>query len=227
MGQNTLPPGITQEMIDEAKTKHGLTGMVKLITLVDGDGNDLMQVLMVRPTRTVIDMMNRFISSDPNKGYSVLLSGCLLSHKKEIMADTGVLITAAINGCLNMLPYSDPEILKLDENDLPEGITSAMVENAKKALAKDSRYVNLHIAKLQCDEEGNLLNVLMNSPARKAINDHEKYEDSLPKKAQETIIESAICSHEDEVKGNDWLWFAAYRAAIMLKPKGSAIIKNI
>lgn len=217
--QNTLPPGITQEMIDEQKRIHGNTGKVKLVDLNDNEGNFLVTVLMVRPTRIVLDQMERF-TADPAKAYGILENGCLKSHNQEVIVDDKK-YAAMISACYDMMPYSKPNLTVPVMENLPEGITSGMIESLNAEGRTDIR-----IADLQCDEDGNTQKVLVCAPKRKAITDHEKWDDINPKKAKQFIIDSCLQSHKSEVNANDWLWFAAYAAGVQLKPKGSAVVKN-
>ena len=219
MNNVELPAGITQEMIEEAKKKYGATGMVKIATLETETTNVELDVLMVRPNRVVIDQMERHVVNDPGTGYSILRNFCLLSHKDEV-AKNDELIASADKACIDLLPYSTAIFEDIDMAKLPDGITAEMVEELR------STRNNVKIAKLQQDEDGNRMAVLVCAPARKAITDHEKWDDRNPKKAKQLMIDSIVHSHKELVNANDWLWYCAYNAAIALKPKGAAVIKN-
>lgn len=217
--QDQLPQGITQVMIDDAKKKYGATGMVKLVCLEDSDGNDLGTVLMVRPNRAVIDQVERFVDTDPGKAYEILMNACLLSHK-DMVAANDKMFAATISACMQMMPYSKPLLVVPDMDALPEGITADMIGELSKTRT------DIRIALLQKNEDGDTIGVLVCAPQRKAITDHEKWETANPKKAKQYMIDSSLQSHKDEVSKNDYLWFAAYSAAVQLKPKGVARIKN-
>lgn len=101
--EKKLPEGITQEMIDEAKSKHG-EGNVKYAELpLDDDGSDTLTVLMRRPTRKVIGEFEKWADSQPNKAKEILVNGTLLSHKDRVKADDG-LFFGAFNAAVELMP---------------------------------------------------------------------------------------------------------------------------
>lgn len=217
--QNTLPPGITREMIDALKAKSPAND-VKLVDLEDSEGNFLLTVLMLRPTRAVLDQVERYADTEPAKGYGILEKNCLKSHHQEVAANDKM-YAAMIAACQELMPYSKPELKRPDMDNLPEGITAEMIN----ALEKEGR-TDIRIAELQCDEEGNTLPALVCAPKRSAITNHEKWDGINPKKAKQYIIDSSLQSGQEIARTNDWVWFAAYNAGVQLKPRGSAVIKN-
>jgi len=101
--EKKLPEGITQEMIDDAKVKHG-TDKVKFIDLpVDDDATTYKTVLACVPSRTVVGQYRRYADTDPKKADDILVKACLLSHKDEVMADEG-LIYGALTGIADLIP---------------------------------------------------------------------------------------------------------------------------
>lgn len=99
----TLPEGITQEMVDQAKAKHG-DGKVKCISLPkDDDGNEFLNVLAVVPSRSVVGQYRRYADSDPKKADEILVKNCILSSKDEVLADDG-LFFGAVTGLAELIP---------------------------------------------------------------------------------------------------------------------------
>lgn len=101
--EKTLPEGITQEMVDQAKAKHG-EGKVKCICLPkDDDNNEFLNVLAIVPSRAVVGQYRRYADSDPKKADEILVKNCLLSHKDEVLADDG-LFFGAVTGLAELIP---------------------------------------------------------------------------------------------------------------------------
>jgi len=99
----TLPEGITQAMINEAKVKHG-ADKVKFVTILDEDGNgEDLTVLAVVPSRTVTGQYRRYADTDPKKADEILVKACLLSHKEQILADDA-LFMGVLNGIAELIP---------------------------------------------------------------------------------------------------------------------------
>jgi hypothetical protein len=101
--KQTLPEGITQAMIDEAKVKHG-ADKVKFVTILDEDGNsEMLTVLAIVPSRNVTGQYRRYADSDPKKADEILVKACLLSHKEQVLADDA-LFMGALDGIANLIP---------------------------------------------------------------------------------------------------------------------------
>lgn len=98
-----LPEGITQEMVDQAKAKHG-EGKVKCISLPkDDDNNEFLNVLAIVPSRSIVGQYRRYADTDPKKADEILVKNCLLSHKDEVLADDG-LFFGAVTGLAELIP---------------------------------------------------------------------------------------------------------------------------
>lgn len=97
-----LPEGITAEMIEAAKAKHG-EGKVKFIDIINDESNETKTVLAVVPSRTVIGQYKRYESVDPKKAEEILVKACLLSHKDEVLADDA-LFFGALSGIAELIP---------------------------------------------------------------------------------------------------------------------------
>ncbi len=82
--ENTLPEGITQEMINAAKGK-GL--IVKMAEVPVDDEGTMRTFLVCVPSRTVLGQFRRWMDTDPKKADDILVKACLLSHKDEVLAD--------------------------------------------------------------------------------------------------------------------------------------------
>jgi hypothetical protein len=101
--EKKLPAGITQEMINQAKAKHG-TDKIKYIDIpVDDEMSDYKTVLACVPSRTVMGQFRRWADTDPKKADEILVKACLLSHKEEVMADDG-LFYGALTGVSELIP---------------------------------------------------------------------------------------------------------------------------
>lgn len=101
--KTVLPEGITQEMIDAAKAKHG-SDKVRLIELpLDEDSTSYKTVLACIPTRTVVGQYRRYADTDPKKADEILVKACILSSKDEVLADDG-LFYGALTGVAELIP---------------------------------------------------------------------------------------------------------------------------
>lgn len=101
--QTKLPAGITQEMVKNAKAKHG-EGKVKLIDIpLDEEGTDYKTVLACVPSRVVTGQFRRWADIDPKRADEILVKACLLSHKDEVLADDG-LFYGALTGISELIP---------------------------------------------------------------------------------------------------------------------------
>ncbi|OSZ79274.1 hypothetical protein CAP35_13755 [Chitinophagaceae bacterium IBVUCB1] len=216
------PPGITEEMVLQAKQKYGEAGYVKYIDLYDGEGEMLLTVLAVRPKRQIVQEFERS-QYDPKTAKEVLVNNCLLSHKDKVKADD-VLFEAAFNGISELLPIGRHSFHLPEEfGTLPEGITKSMIDEA----VADNR-ISIRIVKLASGEsEKDFVHVLMCAPTRAAISDHQRWRAENPNKARSILLKSALLSHADTVSKNDFLYYTGAAAAIELKPKAAAVVKNL
>jgi hypothetical protein len=109
------------------------------------------------------------------------------------------------------------------ENQLPEGITAAMIEEAKQKHGADKvRMIDLPVD----DEATAYKTVLACVPSRTVTGQYRRYADSDPKKADEIIVKACLLSHKDEVMADDGLFIAALDGIANLIPVRKAIIKN-
>ncbi len=104
MKEKELPEGISEAMVTEAKSKHGID-KVRLIDLpLDEDGSSgYKTVLACVPSRTVVGQYRRYADTDPKKADEILVKACLLSHKDEVLADDG-LFYGALSGIAELIP---------------------------------------------------------------------------------------------------------------------------
>lgn len=108
---------------------------------------------------------------------------------------------------------------------LPEGITQAMLDAAKKAYPKEG---SVKIAELPMDDDNtDYLSVLVRRPDRQVINEFSKWVDKAPGKANEVLVKSCLLSHKDIVLADDDLFAAAIDAISQLISVRKARIKNI
>jgi hypothetical protein len=77
----TLPLGITQEMMDAAKEKHGTA---KVFLLEDSEGINYGHVVMGRPTANVISEWEKWLDKNPFKSRQVLINGTLCNRQEEL-----------------------------------------------------------------------------------------------------------------------------------------------
>lgn len=73
---------VTKEMLDAAKEEHGTN--VKAFEISDSDGNSFGDVMMKRPSATVIEQFERFMDKNSMKSRQILINGCLINRKDEI-----------------------------------------------------------------------------------------------------------------------------------------------
>lgn len=109
------------------------------------------------------------------------------------------------------------------EKELPEGITQAMIDDAKAKHGADNvKFVA--IFKENSDEvERTVLAVV---PSRNIIGQYRRYADTDPKKADEILVKNCLLSHKDEVLADDGLFFGALSGIAELIPVRKAVIKN-
>jgi hypothetical protein len=101
--EKELPAGITQEMIDSAKAKHG-SDKVKFVEILAENSDEVEKtVLAVVPSRNVIGQYRRYSDTDPKKADEILVKNCLLSHKDEVLADDS-LFYGALSGIAELIP---------------------------------------------------------------------------------------------------------------------------
>lgn len=109
-------------------------------------------------------------------------------------------------------------------NQLPEGITTEMIANARK----NPGTATLKLADLPLDDNGDrFLTVLVSVPNRKTMGEFEKWVDKNPDKSKEILINAHLHSHKDQVKADDGLFTGAFDAIVQLMPIRKAIIKNL
>jgi hypothetical protein len=100
---NTLPEGITQDMIDDAKSKFNRVSLAQLPN--DDEGTSFFNVLLREPSRAVIGQYQLFTDKSPNKAQEILVVGCVIDKEaaKKILANAGLFL-AAIDACSSMIP---------------------------------------------------------------------------------------------------------------------------
>lgn len=113
---------------------------------------------------------------------------------------------------------------KESKNELPEGITSAMVTDAKKKHGEDK----VKFIALPTDDEGSgtYKTVLARVPDRSIVGQYRRFADSDPKRADEILVKNCLLSHKEEVLADDGLFYAALGGIAELIPVRKAIVKN-
>ncbi|HMI04278.1 MAG TPA: hypothetical protein VK541_17450 [Pedobacter sp.] len=102
MNKEKLPEGITQDMVDAAKTKWPKEGAVKFADLEMDDYGNILTVLVRRPCRTVMSEYSKWEKNSPKKADETLVKACLLSHKDQVMEDDD-LFMAAVDAIAKMI----------------------------------------------------------------------------------------------------------------------------
>lgn len=107
-----LPNGISQEMIDDAKTKYK-DNNVKIAELPkDDDRNEFLTVLVRKPDRAVLSEFSKWADKNPGKADEILVNSCLLSHKDEVKADDG-LFAGAVDAIAQLISVRKATIKNL------------------------------------------------------------------------------------------------------------------
>ena len=107
--ETKLPEGITQEMIDGAKVKHG-ADKVKLVEILKENSDEVDKtVLAVVPSRNIMSMFVQHMDSNVKKAQEILVKNCLLSHKEEVLADDALFL-GAVNGIAELIPIRKARI---------------------------------------------------------------------------------------------------------------------
>jgi hypothetical protein len=109
-------------------------------------------------------------------------------------------------------------------NKLPEGISEAMVADAKTKYGADK----VKLIDLPIDEETTgYKTVLAVVPSRTVIGQYRRWAETDPKKADEIIVKACLLSHKDEVLADDGLFYGALSGIAELIPVRKAIVKNL
>lgn len=109
------------------------------------------------------------------------------------------------------------------EEKLPEGITEAMISDAKtKHGANKVRILSIPVD----DDATAYKDVLAIIPTRRIIGMYQRFQDSDPLKAQEILVKNCLLSHKDEIMADDGLFFGALNLLAKLIPVREGIIKN-
>lgn len=112
---------------------------------------------------------------------------------------------------------------KEKQNQLPEGITEAMITDAKANHGSDK----VKIIDLPVDDEGtSYKSVLACVPSRNILGQYRRFADNDPKRADEILVKNCLLSHKDEVLSDDGLFYAVLSGIAELIPVRKAIIKN-
>ena len=109
-------------------------------------------------------------------------------------------------------------------NKLPEGITEAMVADAKVKHGEDK----VKLIDLPIDEEASAYKtVLACVPSRTVVGQYRRWAETDPKKADEIIVKACLLSHKYEVLADDGLFYGALAGIAELIPVRKAIVKNL
>jgi hypothetical protein len=107
---------------------------------------------------------------------------------------------------------------------LPEGITDAMVADAKAKHGSDK----VRLIDIPIDEDASgYKTVLAVVPSRTVVGQYRRWAETDPKKADEIIVKACLMSHKDEVLADDGLFYGALSGIAELIPVRKAIVKNV
>ena len=107
---------------------------------------------------------------------------------------------------------------------LPEGITEAMVADAKVKHGEDK----VKLIDLPIDEENSAYKtVLACVPSRTVVGQYRRWAETDPRKADDIIVKACLLSHKDEVLADDGLFYGALSGIAELIPVRKAIVKNL
>lgn len=204
-----LPAGITEELVQGLKEKHG-----EVILAEIGEEPNVMSVVAVRPPKMAICEYEKWSESDPDKAKQIMVNAGLKSHVDQVYANDYLFMSVYAAVC-ELQPIRKGVIIDLPEDlsKLPEGITDEMVNKAIAAYGKQ----NVKLAKVATAEDEKAdIQVLMNRPGRTAVSDYEKFSDSNPLKAKRKLINGTLLSHKELTEKNDWVFFSVFSAAVQL-----------
>lgn len=108
--------------------------------------------------------------------------------------------------------------------DLPEGITEAMVADAKVKHGNDK----VKLIEIPMDDESSVIKtVLAVVPSRTVLGQYRRWETTDPKKADEILVKACLLSHKEEVLADDGLFYGALTGIAELIPVRKGIVKNL
>lgn len=107
-----LPDGITQEMVDEAKKKHGSKKVAIGYLPMDDEGENTLAVLLKVPDRDALSEFEKWSDRNPKKSKEILVNACLLSHKDQVKADDELFLTC-VNAIADLIPVRKAIVKKL------------------------------------------------------------------------------------------------------------------
>jgi hypothetical protein len=109
------------------------------------------------------------------------------------------------------------------EKVLPEGITQAMIDEAKAKHGESKvKFIDLPLD----DDSTAFKTVLACVPTRTVIGQYQTYSDKQPKKAEDILVKACLLSHKDEVLADDSLFYGALTGICELIPIRKGIVKN-
>ncbi len=107
---------------------------------------------------------------------------------------------------------------------LPDGITQDMIDSWKNRYGQ----AKIKLGEIPMNEERTqFLAVIGRVPCRKSMGEFEKWMDKDPNKSKEILINSCLLTCKEEVKADDFLFFAAFDFLSQLIPIGTATVKNL
>ncbi|WP_152541901.1 hypothetical protein [Saccharicrinis fermentans] len=109
---NSLPDGITQEIIDAWKKRYGQQ-KIKLGELpINEDRTQFLAVIGRVPDRKTVGEFEKWMDKDPNKSKEILINACLLTEKEQVKADD-FLFYGAFDFLTTLLPVAKSNIKNL------------------------------------------------------------------------------------------------------------------
>lgn len=123
-----------------------------------------------------------------------------------------------------MLRHYKTQKMDAKEFELPEGITPAMIADAKQK--HGSNNVRLIDLPLGDNESDGYKTVLACVPSRTVVGQYRRWAETDPKKADEILVKACLLSDKEAVLADDGLFYGALSGIAELIPVRKAIVKN-
>lgn len=111
--ETKLPANITEEMVKNAKEKHGQDKIVLAELFVDNESIDPTLVVMVAvPGSRIRNEYIKWVDRNPNKAEEILLKACVLCDLEMVLADDKLRV-AAFDAITQLLPTGKAVLKKV------------------------------------------------------------------------------------------------------------------
>lgn len=110
-GEVKLPEGVTPDMVKAWKERYG-DDKVKLATLRDEDGEDVLDIVVRVPDRKTLGEFEKWIDKNPDKAKEIVVNACVLSNKDQVKTDEDLFLSA-FDALAKLLPVRTSVIKNL------------------------------------------------------------------------------------------------------------------